>query len=175
MEPGTILIKEPSVSPKKSVAPAPELGWYLLGWAGWVFLLAGLVDIGLAWVPFHLGNPEWEFGTVTQSLQSLPVPFLGAALIIAAGIARGKLWWARLGVIVLAVLALWVIVSGVLYALNVPLALRAVKQPQILFGLKKAIFRTAVQVGLYAVAASGMVWLGVRTLKAAARATPESR
>jgi len=174
MEPGTILRKEPSSSPKR-IAPVPELGWYLLGWAGWVFLLAGLVDIGLAWVPFHLGNPEWEFGTITQSLQSLPVPFLGAALIIAAGMARGRLWWGRLGVIVLALLALWVVVSGVLYALNIPLALRAVKQPQILFGLKKAIFRTALQVGLYTVAASGMVWLGVRALKAAARATPESR
>jgi hypothetical protein len=147
------------------------LGWYLLGWAGWVFLLGGMLDIGLAWIPFHLGNPEWEFGTVTQSLQALPVPFLGAALIIAAGIARNRLWWARIGVIVLALMALCVVLSGVLYALNVPLALRAVKQPQVLFGLKKAIVRTALQVALYGVTATGMAWLGWRTVKRAARAT----
>lgn len=170
MGPTAIRIDEPQPPPRKPT-PAPELGWYLLGWAGWVFLLAGLVDIGLAWIPFNLGNPEWEFGTVTQSLQSLPVPFLGAALIIAAGVARNRLWWARIGVIVLALMALWVLVAGVLYALNIPLALRAVQQPQVLFGLKKAIFRTALQVALYGVTAAGMAWLGWKTVKRAARAT----
>jgi len=173
MESKAILIKEPTAGPKRETEPAPVLGWYLLGWAGWVFLLAGLVDIGLAWVPLHLGNPEWEFGTITQSLQALPLPFMGCALIMAAGIARGRIWWARVGVIILALLALWVLISGVLYALNVPLALRSVKQPEIAFGLKKAIFRTALQVGLYVVTASSMAWLGAKTLRQAARGTPE--
>jgi hypothetical protein len=77
MGPTAIRIDEPQPSPRKPT-PAPELGWYLLGWAGWVFLLAGVVDIGMAWIPFHLGNPEWEFGTVTQSLVAL-VPSWGGA------------------------------------------------------------------------------------------------
>jgi len=174
MDSKAIMMKEPRDGMAHETEPAPTLGWYLLGWAGWVFLLAGLTDIGLAWVPLHLGNPEWEFGTITQSLQSLPVPFLGCALIMAAGIARGRNWWARVGVIILALLALWVLVSGVLYALNVPLALRSVQQPDVKFGLKKAIFRTAVQVGLYVVTASSMAWLGAKTLRRAARGTPES-
>src|SRR5713101_1853501 len=135
-----ILINEPPVREKRP-ASSPSLGWYLLGWAGWVFLLAGLADIALAWIPFNLGNAQWEFGTITSSLQSLPLPFLGAALILAAGVARSRVWWARIGVLVLVLLALWVIFCGVVYALNVPLALRSVKQPEVLFGLKKAVFR----------------------------------
>ena len=169
MDAKAIMMKKPRGGPERQTEPAPILGWYLLGWAGWVFLLAGLVDIGLAWIPLHLGSAEWEFGTITQSLQALPLPFMGCTLILAAGIARGRIWWARVGVIILALLALWVLVSGVLYGLNVPLALRSVKQPEILFGLKKAIFRTALQVGLYVVTASAMAWLGAKTLREAAR------
>lgn len=167
-----ILINEPPPLEPKRLGPASEFGWYLLGVAGWVFLLAGVADVGLAWIPLRLGNPEWEFGTITRSLEALPVPFLGAALILAAGVARGRVWWGRLGVGVLAALALWVVFSGVLYGLNVPLALRSVKQPEALYGLKKAVFRTSLQVVLYAVTASLMVWLGARTLRQSQKASP---
>jgi hypothetical protein len=163
-----VLINEPPAREKKPLT-APFLGWYLLGWAGWVFLVAGLADIALAWIPLNLGNAQWEFGTITRSLDALPLPFLGAALILAAGIARGRTWWARLGVIVLVVLALWVLFSGAVYALNVPLALQSVKQPDVLYGLKKAVFRTALQTVLYVVSASAMAWLGIRTLRQSAR------
>ena len=166
-----VLIGEPPVREKRPVS-SPLLGWFLLGWAGWVFLLAGLADILLAWIPLNLGNAQWEFGTITSSLQSLPLPFLGAALILAAGIARGRIWWARLGVIILILLALWVLFCGAVYGLNVPLALQSVKQPDVLYGLKKAVFRTALQVVLYAVTASAMAWLGIRTMRQAAKETP---
>lgn len=160
MDGHSILINEPSGVPKRVVAAEPDLGWYLLGWAGWVFLVAGLADITLAWIPLRLGNAEWEFGTITRSFDALPLPFLGSALIMGAGIARGRLWWGRVGVVVLTLLALWVLVSAVLYALNLPLALRSVQQPLVLIGLKKAILRTGLQIVLYAFAASGMAWLG---------------
>lgn len=160
MDGHSILINEPVGGPKRTVPAKPDAGWFLLGWAGWVFLVAGLVDIALAWIPFNLGNAEWEFGTITRSFDALPLPFLGSALIMGAGVARGRLWWGRIGVVVLALLALWVLASAVLYALNVPLALRSVKQPLVLIGLKKAIFRTGLQSVLYVFAASGMAWLG---------------
>jgi hypothetical protein len=165
-----ILIRDPD--PKKP-GGAPFVGWYLLGWAGWVFLLAGLTDIGLAWIPLRLGNAEWEFGTISRSFDSLPLPFLGAALIMAAGIAQGKRWWARLGVIVIAVIGVWSLFCGVIYGLNVPLALRSVNQPEVLFGLKKSIFRTSLQVALYASSSGVMAWLGIRAVRRASREASE--
>ena len=74
--------------------------------------------------------------------------------------------------IILILLALWVLFCGAVYGLNVPLALQSVKQPEVLYGLKKAVFRTALQVVLYAVTASAMAWLGIRTLRQAAKETP---
>lgn len=161
MDGHSILINEPA-GPRKSVPVEPETGWFLLGWAGWVFLIAGAADISLAWIPMHFGNPEWEFGTITRSFDALPLPFLGAALVMGSGAARGRMWWGRVAVIVFALFVLWVLFSGVVYALNVPLALRSVTQPLVLTGLKKAILRTSVQVLLYSVAASGMAWLGAK-------------
>lgn len=162
MEGPKILVNEPVRSPRKDLPAEPDFGWILLGWAGWVFLLAGLMDIGLAWIPLRLGNPEWEFGTITRSFDSVPVPFLGSALIMASGLARGRVWWGKVGVVVLWLLTLWVLVSGVLYALNVPLALRAVKEPVVAMGLKKAILRTSLQILFYAVATAGMGWIGAK-------------
>jgi hypothetical protein len=157
-----VLVKEPAVA-KRRIAPDSNVGWNLLGWAGWAFLAIGLLDVGLAWIPLNLGSVEWEFGTITRSFDSLPLPFLGTALIMGSGLARGKLWWGRVAVTVLVVLAVWIVVCAVLYGLNIPVALRSVQQPIVLLGIKKAIVRTGLQMGLYLVAISGMAWLGMRT------------
>ena len=41
--------------------------WPVLDWLGLAFLLMGLVDLALAWFPLGLGNPEWEFGTISAT------------------------------------------------------------------------------------------------------------
>lgn len=156
------LVREP-VTAKRRIAPDSNLGWSLLGWAGWAFLLIGLLDIGLAWIPLNLGSVEWEFGTITRSFDSLPLPFLGTALIMGSGMARGKIWWGRFAVAVLILVAVWILLCAVLYGLNVPIALRSVQQPLAAIGIKKAIVRTGLQMGLYLTAAIGMAWLGLRT------------
>ena len=161
-----ILINEPQTGPKRP-APTPDFGWFLLGVAGLAFFLAGLADIGLAWLPLRVGNAEWEFGTVSRSLDSLPLPLLGISLVLAAGVARGKRFWSWAAVVVLALFAVFVVVAGVLYGLDVPLALRAVKDPVILGGLKKSIFRTGVQAVLYAVATVVLAWAGMARIRMA--------
>jgi len=168
MDGPTILINEPQRGPKRPApTPAPDFGWTLLGVAGLAFFLAGLADISLAWIPLHVGNAEWEFGVVSRSLDSLPLPLLGISLVLAAGVARGKKFWSWAAVAVLALLALFVVIAAVLYVLDVPLALRSVQQPQVLAGLKKSIFRTGLQAVLYAVATGVLVWMGVNRIRKA--------
>ena len=158
-----ILINEPPTEPKRT--QAPDFGWFLLGVAGAAFFLSGAADILLAWIPLHLGNAEWEFGTVSRSLDSLPLPLLGDSLVLAAGVARGNRAWSWTAVGVLAFMATFVVVAAVFYALDVPLALRAVAQPQVLLGLKKSVFRTGLQAVLYAASSAVLVWLGVKKLR----------
>ena len=162
----SIIIKEPKGT-KRPAVPVPEFGWLLLGVAGVAFFLAGAADIVLAWVPLRLGNAEWEFGTVSRSLDSLPLPLLGIALVLAAGVARGKRGWSVSAVVVLTLLALFVVIAGVLYGLDVPIAVQAVKQPLVLEGLKKSIFRTVLQAVLYAGATATLAWLGINRIRKA--------
>ena len=162
-----ILMKDPPTERKRWIPADSEFGWVLLGVAGAAFFLAGLTDLTLAWIPLHLGNAEWEFGTISRSLDSLPLPLLGISLVLASGVARGSRGWVRTGVVILGLLAVWVVVSAILYALDIPLALRAVQQqPQVLAGLHKSITRTVLQAVLYAGAASVLTWQGWKRLRA---------
>src|SRR5262245_56246877 len=75
---------------------ARDFAWYLLGWSGLVYILVGGIDILLAWYPIEFGNAEWEFGTISATLDRLPLATVGAMFILAAGVARGIPWLVRL-------------------------------------------------------------------------------
>ena len=123
--------------------------WRLLGWIGWVYIVVGGVDSLLTWLPLSLGQPEWEFGTITASLNGLPLPVLGLVLVLCANLMAGRVLVARVVIGLMLLLALIVLVAGLLYALNVPLALRAVTDPVARQGVLKAMIKTAVQVVAY--------------------------
>lgn len=127
----------------------PEAAWTVAGWVGLLFLLVGGFDFGNTFWPLSLGSPEWEFGTITASLNGMPVPTLGLALLMASGLAAGRRWQVRLIGLVLAALVVLLVVMAFLYATNVPIALGAVTEPMGRLGLKKAIAKTAVQLVCY--------------------------
>jgi hypothetical protein len=116
-------------------------GWQVLGAVGLTLWIVGLVDLLLAWVPPHFGSPEWEFGTISATLNNLPVPAMGLALVLAFAAAdrrRGQLVTVGLwsGLVVL-----FLLVSAVFYALDVPLALRAVQEPVPRAGLRSGMVK----------------------------------
>jgi hypothetical protein len=129
--------------------PAPVGAWLVLAVVGWVFLVVGGMDVGLVWYPTAFGSVGWEFGSITASLNGLPLPVMGIALMLASAVARADQLSARLAMVFASVLAILVVVGGLLYALGVPLALRSVTDPLGLMGLKKAIFRSLVQLVAY--------------------------
>lgn len=147
-----MLVREDEKERKKYLVPAPDMGWYLLGVMGLVFSLVGFSDIALVWYPASFGSAEFEFGSITQSMNSLPLPVLGLALILAAGVARGIKWVPRVVAILMLVLLAVLIWWAFLYFTTIPQALKAVVEPMVKTGLKKAITKTTIQFVLYPLA-----------------------
>jgi len=124
---------------------APGTAWSFLGLTGAAFFLIGSANQLLAFVPVRIGSPEWEFGTVSAYLDAMPLPALGATLFAAAGMALGKRWMVRTSSVVLVVMSALILALLVLYATDIPVALRSISDPAILFGLKKAIVKSLGQ------------------------------
>ena len=154
--------EEVAAAARRRLPPAPDYGWYLLGWLGLVFVVIGCTDLAMAWYPVLIGNPQWEFGTVSRTYDNLPLTSLGLGLLLGAGVARGVKWWTRIVAVLFLLLALLVIGGLVLYATNIPLALRSVADPLALSGLKRAIAKALVQGVMY-----GLVFsvLGISALR----------
>ncbi|MGQ0538450.1 MAG: hypothetical protein ACT4R6_05855 [Gemmatimonadaceae bacterium] len=136
---------------KPNEAAVSDDAWYALGAVGAVFVVVGLTDLVLAWVPLRLGNPDWEFGTVSAMLNNLAVPAMGVALAAASAAAlRARRGRTAVGVVA-GVLVLWLLGSVVLYGLTVPLALRSVTDPVPRQALFSGIVKAVVQFGAYLV------------------------
>ena len=132
----------------RSASRAPVDAWRRLGWIGISFTILGLLDIGLGWYPTAFGNPEWEFGTISGSLNALAIPMLGLYLALASAIARADRRSARIVAVFMGVLLLVILALGVLYVTVLPLAIKAVAgNALVALGIKKAIVK-AVMLGL---------------------------
>ena len=160
-----ILVRDEAKARQKGAEPAPELGWYLLGGLGLVFVLAAGTDILLAWYPPNFGMAEWKFGTVSATLNGFPLFALGIILLTASGLARGRIWIARVmaGLLILTVVVL--IGCAVLYLPEVGTALSSVTEPAIKMGLKRAITKTIAQLILYPIVLSWIALLTLRRLR----------
>jgi hypothetical protein len=124
-------------------------GWRAIGAIGLTLLAAGLVDLALAWSPMRFGSPEWEFGTISATLNNLPVPTMGLALLAAHGAAidrKGQLLAVGLWA---AAMAGMLVVAAAFYALDVPLALRAVQEPVARGSLKTGIVKGVASIVVY--------------------------
>jgi len=147
-----------------SVPPDSSRSWLVLGWIGLVFLVVGGLDFLLTWIPLNFGVPEWEFGTVTQSFNGLPILLLGIGLLTVAAEQVERSWWELLGLGISAVLLLWILLGAIVWALNVPIALDAAPA-EILGTVRESMVKTAVQAVAYSAALAyliGRTWLSRR-------------
>jgi hypothetical protein len=113
----------------------------LVGGAALAFI--GATDLALLWFPPHFGNAEWEFATVSATLESLPLAALGFGLLTAGAMVRR----ARAGLYFLAavftLLTLMVLGASGLFMLDIPVALRGAP-PQIKGQLMQHFLKTAL-------------------------------
>ncbi len=157
-----ILVRDEAKTRQKGAEPTPELGWYLLGGLGLVFVLVGGFDLLLAWYPPNFGNAEWKFGTVTATLNSFPILMLGLILLLVSGLARGRTWLVRTMLAVVVLVIVLVLVCAALYLPQVGEALGSVTDPTTRMGIRRAISKTSVQLVAYPLL---LAWIAVVSLK----------
>jgi hypothetical protein len=117
---------------------------------GAAFVVVGLVDLVLLWIPVRLDSVAWEFATVGRTFDGLPMPVLGLGLIaygaarhprFGTGAMRSFAW-------VLATGALALIALGVLFATLAP-AVISQTPAEAVEGLRRNVIRHAVQSVVY--------------------------
>lgn len=146
-------------APSRPVAPALLDAWRLVAWVALAFFLLGTLDIALGWYPAAFGNKEWEFGTISGTLNALAIPMLGLYLLLASAVARSDRRAARAVSIVMGLLLLAILGLGVIYLTDLPVALKAVSgNALVTLGVKKAIIK-ALALGIVdsVLLAAGMV------------------
>jgi multisubunit Na+/H+ antiporter MnhC subunit len=133
---------------------------------GAAFLLVGLADLALLWWPIEFGNPAWEFGTISQTFDSLPMSGLGFGLIVfgltrysntPAVVMRGLAGFTTVVTVVLLGL-------GAIWATSVPPVARRTPEPA-LDGLGMAIVKNVAEIVIYTAAFAVMtvlLWRGVK-------------
>src|SRR5689334_10827547 len=107
-------------------ATAPQTAWRMLGRVGLVLAVIAGFDIVLRWYPLSLRSPEWEFGTVAMTFASLPLVTVGLGAGLASAMARGAKGSTTVMAAIFCMIALFVVAALLLFASDVPLALRAV-------------------------------------------------
>lgn len=118
---------------------------------GVALFCVGLLDMVLLWIPLQFGVAEWEFGTVSRFLDGLPVLTMAVAILIVLGgleARNGLLWFSGSACVLL---FLGVVIGALLYALNIPLALKATDQA-LRLGLKKGIVKALGEAVVYSFA-----------------------
>ena len=153
------ILVQPEGKGRGQLAPAPEIGWSLLGGVGWLFGVVAAADLALTWYPFGLGNAEWEFGTATTTLEHLPLLAVGLALVFGSAVARGARRSLKTVSTLLVLLALAIIGAALLLVRNIGTASAAVTDPVLHVGLNRSILQSLVQAVLYPVAFG---WLGIK-------------
>lgn len=106
-------------APPRALATRVLLGGAVLAFIGWTDLL-------LLYVPAHFGEADWEFATISRTVDALPLCALGLVLLVVGLLGRGtSRRAARLVAVLLVLLAILVGALLVVFALDVPVALDA--------------------------------------------------
>jgi len=146
---------------------------------GAVLAIAGIVDVAPLYWPLRFGDAEWEFGAIAQTLNAMPLPSLGLALVAVGVWARGgrPIWCRALAITFLGAAAV-VTLLGIIFLLDVPVALRALARatavarqrgvtpnPGVASGLHRGIAKAVAFAAIYVLgyATIGLtMWRGVR-------------
>jgi hypothetical protein len=112
-------------------------------WTGVAIAVVGWTDLALLWYPPQLGNPQWEFGTISAHLNGMPLGTVGLALVAAGAIGEGHRRSAQVVAGVALLVAVSLLAISVIYLLDIPVALRSTPA-QARAILTKAIVKAAV-------------------------------
>lgn len=129
--PHQVLAREPAArASRKAVAPwATATVLLAVGWIGVVLAAAALADYALALFPTSFSSMEWEFGTISQVFAGLPLLSIGLAAVWVSGAGSGRRWVLLATGVVFELAALCILVLLLLFALDIPAAVRSTEGP----------------------------------------------
>jgi hypothetical protein len=130
----------------------------IVGVAGILFVIIGGTELVTQLFPMALGSPEWEFGTYSSMMDSMPLFLMGLGFLAVFAVARSHPVLLRILGIVFILVALFVLAGAFLYATNVPNALKMYPGTPLQTGMKKAVTKGALQSTIYPIA---FLWLAV--------------
>jgi hypothetical protein len=134
----------------------------LLGLTGILFAVLGLTDLVTQLFPLGLGSPDWEFGTYSSIMDSIPLFTMGMGFLGAYAVARARRSLALVIGIILILIAVLLLAFAFLYATNLPQALRVRPRTAadlaLRLGMKKAVVKGALQTAIYPIA---YLWMGI--------------
>lgn len=122
----------------------------LLMTVGATFVLLGLAESFLLWFPLQVGNPVWEFATLSRMLDAMPMLALGFALLAYAQVTRPapQERHAKPIAVSAAVVAIVVVALGALYATVAPVVLGSTP-PEAMDGVRRTIIKSSIQLIVY--------------------------
>jgi len=148
---------------------SPGEGWAAVWWVGVLLTVVSLADVVLAFYPTRFGFTEWEFGTAASTFASLPLVSIGLAALLGSALARGRRG-AVIGVVtLLIVLAVGTLAMLIVFATDIPVALKSVAAGDVKLGLEKAVIKTVFLGVAFPVAYFVAAMAGIRRLGAGKR------
>jgi hypothetical protein len=140
----------------------------IIGVAGILFAIVGGAELATQIFPMALGSPEWEFGTYSSMMDSMPLFLMGLGFLAVFAVARSHAILLRILGIIFVLVALFILGGAFLYATNVPQALKMYPGTALQTGMKKAVTKGALQSTIYPIA---FLWLGVFALRNSGRSS----
>jgi amino acid transporter len=117
-------------------------------WFGIILTLVTLANFALLWWRPQFGNAEWEFSTIGQTIDRIPLLVVSICLLVYGVLTSGSVKGARILAAFCVLLALWIIGSTVLYGMASLTALKLVPGNQI--GLvRRTVAKNLFGAGMY--------------------------
>jgi hypothetical protein len=128
--------------------------WNVAMWIGGGLMLVGWTDVIMGMYPYRIGNPDWEFGAISAALDSMPLGTIGIGAASIGALISGRPWVLRAISVFSALVTVFLTGAAVLYALSLPVVLKAVPVPmhtQLNIAIAKALVLAATYGCLYLV------------------------
>lgn len=135
---------------------------------GTAFTVVGLVDLGLLWNPPNFGSSSWEFATLSQTFDSLPMTTLGLGLLAFGFLLqpRSRPIQVRVMAGIFALVAIFLLALGILYFTVAPEVMRQAP-PEAVTALNRAIVKNVAEIIIYPVTFASLavlLWRSVRKI-----------
>lgn len=127
-------------------------------WVGWGLVLVCLVNQALLWWSPQFGTPQWEFATVSQTFDRMPLLVLSFLLVAVGTLLSGSVVASRAVAGLLGTLSLLVVGLAGLYCLAAAVAWSGARgaPPEALSLLVRAVVKTALVAVVYAMVLAGL-------------------